>query len=223
MGLIREYFLKNADQNNLNSISYKLRNNRKILFLEFISKIKRPVKILDLGGSEYFWRNLNLINLDDIQILLVNTEYQDVENISNINFINKDVRDLSEYSDKEFDVVHSNSLIEHLSTFDEQKKLADEIQRIGRHYFIQTPNYYFPVEPHFLYPFFQFFSLKKKTELIQKKDLGWYMKQENMDDAEALAASIRLMKKSELKNIFKNPKIYSEKYFLFTKSFIVYN
>ncbi|MFZ1323246.1 MAG: class I SAM-dependent methyltransferase [Ignavibacteria bacterium] len=223
MGFVREYFLRNADQNNVNSISYKLRNKRKILFLEFISNLKRPVKILDLGGSEYFWRNLNLINLDDIQILLVNTEFQNVENFSNINFINKDVKDLSEYSDKEFDVVHSNSLIEHLNTFDEQKKLAAEIQRIGKHYFLQTPNYYFPLEPHFLYPFFQFFSHKKKTELIQKKDMGWYKKQENLDDAEALADSIRLMKKSELKNIFKNSKIHSEKYFLFTKSFIVYN
>ena len=138
MGFVREYFLRNADQNNVNSISYKLRNKRKILFLEFISNLKRPVKILDLGGSEYFWRNLNLINLDDIQILLVNTEFQNVENFSNINFINKDVKDLSEYSDKEFDVVHSNSLIEHLNTFDEQKKLAAEIQRIGKHYFLQT-------------------------------------------------------------------------------------
>lgn len=223
MGFVREYFLKNADQNNVNSVSYKLRNRRKILFLEFISNLKRPVKILDLGGSEYFWRNLNLINLNDIQILLLNTEFQDVKNFSNIDFINKDVRDLSEFSDNEFDVVHSNSLIEHLSTYDEQKKLAAEIQRIGKNYFIQTPNYYFPVEPHFLYPFFQFFSKEKKIALIQKKDLGWYKKQENMDKAEALASSIRLMKKSELENIFKNPKIHSEKYFLFTKSFIVYN
>ncbi|MBS1518260.1 MAG: class I SAM-dependent methyltransferase [Bacteroidetes bacterium] len=222
-GIFREYFLKNADQNNINSISYRLRNKRKEIFLEFISKFERPVRILDLGGSGYFWKNLNLVNLDDLRILLVNTEFQDVEKYSNIEFINKDVRDLSAYGDKEFDLVHSNSLIEHLGKKEEQKKLAEEIQRIGRHYFIQTPNYYFPVEPHFMFPFFQFLPLKSRAGLLMKHNLGWFEKKENISEAEELAKSIRLLKKSELKEFFSGAEIYSEKYFLFTKSFIVYN
>ncbi|MBK8980849.1 MAG: class I SAM-dependent methyltransferase [Ignavibacteria bacterium] len=222
-GLINDFFLKNADQNNINSISYKLRNKRKELFLKFIIDIPKPLRILDLGGSEYFWRNLNLVNLNDLRILLVNTEFQDVNKYSNMDFLEKDVKDLSEFGDKEFDIVHSNSLIEHISSAGDQKKLAEEIVRIGKHYFIQTPNYFFPFEPHFMFPFFQFLPHKKKVDMIMKKDLGWYKRETDFRKADELASSVRLLKKKELKNYFKGAKIYSEKYFLFTKSFIVYN
>ncbi len=222
-GLINNFFLNNADQNNVNSISYKLRNKRKEIFLKFILDIPKPIRILDLGGSEYYWRNLNLVNLNDLRILLVNTEFQDVSKYSNIDFLKRDVRDLSDFGDKEFDVVHSNSLIEHISSAADQKKLAEEIVRIGKHYFIQTPNYYFPFEPHFMFPFFQFLPQSKKADMIMKKDLGWYKRETDFRKADELASSVRLLKKKELKKYFKGAKIYCEKYFLFTKSFIVYN
>jgi len=200
-GMINKFFLKNADQNNVNSISYKLRNKRKELFLKFILDIPKPLRILDLGGSEYFWRNLNLVNLNDLRILLVNTEFQDVSKYSNMDYLERDVRDLSDFGDKEFDVVHSNSLIEHISNADDQKKLAEEIVRIGKHYFIQTPNYYFPFEPHFMFPFFQFLPHKKKVDMIMKKDLGWYNRETDFRKADELASSVRLLKK-RVKELF---------------------
>ena len=53
-----------------------------------------------------------------------------------------------------YDIVHSNSVIEHLYNFENQKKMASEIIRVGQKYIVQTPNKYFFLEPHYLASFF---------------------------------------------------------------------
>ncbi|MCY7360774.1 MAG: class I SAM-dependent methyltransferase, partial [Ignavibacteria bacterium] len=184
---------------------------------------RKPLKILDLGGSDYYWQSLNFTDNENYKIEILNIENQNTENFKNISFLKKDVRDLSFIEDKEYDLIYSNSLIEHLNNFDEQKKLAKEIQRTGKKYFIQTPNYYFPVEPHFLFPFFQFLSVDMKTKLISNFNLGWFEKQTDIVKARELANSIKLLKEKELKEIFPGCKIYKEKYFSLNKSFIAYN
>lgn len=216
------YLLYNANQNNENSIAYKLRRERLRFFKDFIKDLERPLKILDLGGSDYHWRNTDIVNDKDFHITIVNTESQNLDGIRNISFLKRDVNDLSFFDDKEYELVYSNSLIEHINDFKKQKRLASEIVRIGKHYFVQTPNYYFPIEPHFLYPFYQFKSDDAKTNLLMKRKTGWFEKQTDEAEARKLATSIRLLKKSELEEIFPGSNIYSEKYFLLTKSFIVY-
>ncbi len=222
-GKLRSYLLYNANQNHKDSVSYRLRKKRFEFFSEFCSKLKKPVSILDLGGSDYHWRNSRFRDNKNFHITIVNTEQQNIKDLRNLSFIKKDVRDLTYFDDKEFDLIYSNSLFEHINSFDEQKKLAGEISRIGKHYFIQTPNYYFPIEPHFLFPFFQFLPVSWKTKLIKKYDLGWYKKQKDEDKARELAESVRLLKKGELKQMFPGGKIYFEKYFLLNKSFIIYS
>ena len=220
---LRSYLLYNANQNNKDSISGILRKKRFAFFAGFCSKLKKPVSIIDLGGSDYHWRNSRFRDNLNFHITIVNTEQQNINDIRNLCFIKKDIRDLKFFDNREFDIVYSNSLFEHINNFDEQKILASEIQRIGKHYFIQTPNYYFPVEPHFLFPFFQFMSEGMKKKLIMKMDLGWYKKQDDEKKAAELAQSIRLLKKSELMKMFPHGKLYKEKYFLLNKSFIIYS
>ena len=222
-GKLRSYLLYNANQNHKDSVSYRLRKKRFEFFSEFCSKLKKPVKILDLGGSDYHWRNSRFRDNKNFHITIVNTELQNIKDISNMSFIKKDVRDLDYFDDIEFDLVYSNSLFEHINNFEEQKKLAGEIQRIGKHYFIQTPNYYFPLEPHFLFPFFQFMPESIRTKLIMKYDLGWFKKQVDESKARELASSVRLLRKSELKKMFPGGKIFTEKYLLLNKSFIIYS
>lgn len=53
--------------------------------------------------------------------------------------------------------------------------------------------------------------------------MGWYYKLENKNEAEKLVDETRLMKLSELKKLFPYGKIYKEKYFCLTKSFIICN
>lgn len=220
---MKSYLLSNANQKNGKSISSKLRKKRLEFFSKFCEPLEKPIRILDLGGSDYHWRDSDFKDNNNYHVTIVNNEIQDTKDFRNFCFIKRDVRELKIFDDKDYDIVYSNSLLEHLNAFGEQKKLAEEIIRIGKHYFIQTPNYYFPVEPHFLFPFFQYLSDDMKTKLVLKYNLGWFKKAENESKAYELATSIRLLKKNELKEIFPDCRIYSEKYFLLNKSFIIYN
>ena len=144
---------------------------------------------------------------------------------SKYNFIKTTVgdgRDLSRFKEKEFDIVFSNSVIEHLKTYKDQERMAKEVRRVGERYFVQTPNYYFPIEPHFLFPFFQFLLISFRVFLLSHFDLGWYKKAVSHEQAVETANEIRLLKLREFKSLFPDADIYKEKLFGLTKSFIAY-
>jgi SAM-dependent methyltransferase len=56
------------------------------------------------------------------------------------------------FGDGEFDLAYSSSLIEHLPPAGRQS-FSREIMRVGRGWYVQTPAWSFPVEPHALLPF----------------------------------------------------------------------
>ncbi len=219
---IRSGLLHNANQTNDRSLSAEMRKVRLRFFKKFTDNLSKPLRILDVGGSDYHWRNSDFINNKNFYITIVNTELQNVKEFRNMSFIKRDVEDLGIFDNQEYDIVYSNSLLEHLNTFDKQMSVADEIQRIGKHYFVQTPNYYFPIEPHFLFPFFQFMPDPLKTKLIMRYRLGWFEKEKDEYKAKEIALSIRLLKEKELLKLFPGANIYFEKYLLMNKSFIAY-
>lgn len=81
---------------------------------------------------------------------------------------------MSLFRNEEFDVVFSNSVIEHLGEYPQQRRMADEVRRAGKRYFLQTPNRYFPLEPHFFFPFFQFLPVSVRVWLLSRFHLGWH-------------------------------------------------
>ncbi len=56
------------------------------------------------------------------------------------------------FADREFDLVYCSSVIEHVPP-SRRAAFAAEVRRVGRGWFVQTPAYSFPVEPHALLPF----------------------------------------------------------------------
>jgi 2-polyprenyl-3-methyl-5-hydroxy-6-metoxy-1,4-benzoquinol methylase len=129
---------------------------------------------------------------------------------------------MKQFAAQEFDVVFSNSVIEHVGSYEDQRRMAKEIKRVGKRYFVQTPNLYFPIEPHFVFPFFQFLPQSVKVWLISHFALGWYGKVTDIEKANELASEIRLLSKKEFLNLFANAKIVEEKFLGLTKSFIAY-
>ncbi len=212
-----KFLKKYTNVNDTNSLSNKFRRKRFYLFNQLIEKHKSPVKIIDLGGTQEFWENMGLVS-NNIDVTILN-----IDNITvrypNFKFIQMDVRNLNVFKDKEFDIVFSNSLIEHIGNFVEKKQIAEEILRIGKSFFIQTPNYYFPLEPHFLVPFFQFFPLKIKVFLLRHFNLGWYSKLDKKE-AEKIVKETNLLRYKNVKLLFPDAVIIKEKYLGFTKSFI---
>lgn len=203
----------------------KFREDRFILFNNKINKLTKPIDILDIGGTYKFWENMGFVkklNPDNgITITLFNLKKEKVHHSSFISF-EGNATDLSEYSDNQYDIVFSNSVIEHLFTYENQIKMANEIMRVGKNYFIQTPNKYFPIEPHYFFPFFQFmsFSMKKMFMMKTKFVLGKYHDEKSVQRAHE---EIRLLSRKELEKLFMNGIIHREKILGFTKSFMVMN
>jgi hypothetical protein len=118
--------------------------------------------------------------------------------------------------------VFSNSVIEHLYTYENQVKMADEIQRVGRKYFIQTPNKYFPIEAHYAIPFAQYLPKSLLLFLLTKTRLSRMTKWKK-EDAKQYLDEIRLLSEKEMKRLFPGSKILKEKSLGFVKSFTAHN
>jgi ubiquinone/menaquinone biosynthesis C-methylase UbiE len=134
-----------------------------------------------------------------------------------------DARDLSQFADHEFDVVFSNSVIEHVGSVGDQQKMANEIRRVGRFYFVQTPNRGFPLEPHFMFPFFQFLPVSCRAKLLQKFNLGWIARVPEFQNAKLVVQSIRLLTRRDLEQLFPEAEIFEERFLGLTKSFVAYS
>jgi 2-polyprenyl-3-methyl-5-hydroxy-6-metoxy-1,4-benzoquinol methylase len=214
--------LKNlADFKREDSLALKMRRKRITIFKDLISHLFKPIKILDVGGTETFWERLEFQGNKDIEVTLINLKKIETHH-SNFHSVCGDARDMIEFDDKKFDIVFSNSVIEHVGGYNDQRQMAKEVQRIGKRYFLQTPNFYFPIEPHFLFPCYQFFPLELKIFLLRNFDLGWRKKTKDRDTAIRIINSIRLLKKRELRELFPGATIQEEHLWGFTFSFIIH-
>ncbi len=198
------------------------REKRFELFLKLLDTVNvTEISILDVGGTVFFWKNAFSGFGRKTRMTVLNLMTQESDD-NNVVSVTGDARDMRSFKDNQFDVVFSNSVIEHLGTYEDQKRMAQEIRRVGRNYFIQTPNYYFPVEAHFLFPFFQFLPVQFKIFLLIHFDLGYFKKMPSRNDALKTIQEIRLLRTGELKELFPDGVIIKEKFFGFTKSFMVY-
>jgi SAM-dependent methyltransferase len=66
-------------------------------------------------------------------------------------FVRADASEGLPFSDGEFDLVYCSSVIEHVAP-ERRAAFAAEIRRAGRGWFVQTPAFSFPIEPHSLLP-----------------------------------------------------------------------
>jgi 2-polyprenyl-3-methyl-5-hydroxy-6-metoxy-1,4-benzoquinol methylase len=113
------------------------------------------------------------------------------------------------FRDGEFEVAFSNSVIEHVPP-ELQRAFANEIRRVARRYFVQTPNRYFPIEPHYQLPFFQFLPKRARRALNRRFQLGWQPK--------GHWEEITLLSARDLRRLFPDAEIRSERIFGLTKS-----
>ncbi|OEK06754.1 class I SAM-dependent methyltransferase [Roseivirga misakiensis] len=211
-----------AISENKNSLGSKFRQKRFRYFLKLLSSVESdPIRILDVGGKESFWVLNQFHQRKDVQITLLNLEASDLK-YDNFSSVRGDATDLSEYAENSFDLVFSNSVIEHLHSFENQIKMAKECQRVGIKHFIQTPNRYFFMEPHYLLPFFQFLPKKLQYFILTKTKVS-RLKKWNASFARQYIDEIRLMSKSEMSKLFPGSILYREKFLWMSKSFTAHN
>jgi ubiquinone/menaquinone biosynthesis C-methylase UbiE len=210
-----------ADNSSGASLATRMRRARFALFLSLLRKLNEPVRILDIGGTQGFWNLMAGEDELDATVTLLNIEHQPVTSGKFVSEVG-DARRMPQFGDRSFDVVFSNSVIEHVGSYADQRSMAREVMRIGRRYFVQTPNKRFPVEPHFLFPFFQYLPVAVRAQLTHRFDVGWYQRFESLGDARREVESIQLLTRRKFVALFPGAKIYSEKFFGLTKSFVAY-
>jgi len=214
-------FLKANDYSNPSYIGSRFRKKRFQFFEEKIKKMEKPITILDIGGTAGFWINESYHKRDDIMITVLNLRAEE-RRYPNIKVVEGDACDLSMYEDNAFDIAFSNSLIEHLYTKESQVKMANEAMRVGRYHFIQTPNRYFPIEPHFKFPFFQFLPKAIKVFLQTRTSLINGVRYDR-EYAENIVEEIRLLSRKEMQELFPKSSLYVERFLGLAKSFVFYN
>ncbi len=176
--------------------------------------------ILDVGGTQTFWEQVGALNTEKT-IVLYNVKESLVSHPA-FSAMTGDACAMHQFSTQQFDFVFSNSVIEHVGTYEQQKQMAQEVQRVGRRYYVQTPYRYFPIEPHVLIPFFQFFPLPLRIFLLVHVGSPWGWKLKDEQEAATYLQSIRLLTQRELCALFPDAHIYQEKFLGFTKSLIAY-
>jgi len=211
---------KMVDNRDQRSLAVQFRRRRFAFFQSLLSHLERPVRILDVGGIETYWKMMELNAGDQVFITLLNLT-QTAVSFPNVTSIAGDARAIMA-EDASFDVVFSNSVIEHVGTYQDQLQMSKEVRRVGKRYFVQTPNKYFPLEPHFLFPLFQFLPINIRVLLLQNFRLGWFSKTPDKVKAREIVETIRLLDKREFLSLFPNAQIYEEKIFGMTKSFVAY-
>jgi Methyltransferase domain len=209
-----------ADCDDDDSLSNRMRSRRFEMFDRITASLERPLSILDIGGTNEFWAQRGWAGRDDVTITTVNLA-QEAQVHANIHPLVADATDLSDFDDKSFDVAFSNSVIEHLFTAEAQEAMARETRRVARAYWVQTPNYWFPMEPHFLVPGWQWLPEPARVAAIRRVRLGWRGPVQDVDAAREQVREIRLMRRSELARMFPGATLRPERFGGLVKSWIV--
>jgi len=137
--------------------------------------LERNITILDIGGRPDYWENVGLANVREILVLNNDpAELNRTETASVFKYAIGDARNLSDYKDKSIDLVHSNSVIEHVGAWPEMCAMANEARRVGVSGWVQTPAWEFPIEPHFQLPFLHWFGSPVRRAALAFSP--WYRK-----------------------------------------------
>ena len=206
-----------ADRRDPRSLSAWFRQRRSRHLRALLESLPRPLRVLDVGGGSAFWEQMAI---DGVDVVLVNLDPQETK--PGFAFLQLDARDLSSLADRAFDVVVSNSVIEHVGTVDDQRAVAGEIRRVGLRYYVQTPNRRFPVDPHYLIPLFHLLPRSIQVWLLRHFDIGWLTRAPSREEAERIIDSIRLLTAQDLRALFPDGTLWRERFLGLTKSLVIY-
>ena len=118
-----------------------------------------------------------------------------------------------------YDLVFSNSLLEHVGGHGPRQSLAREIRALAPRHWVQTPYRYFPVEPHWLFPMLQFLPLSARAKAAARWPLA-HSRPENAAQAMAEVQWTELIGLAEMRAYFPESTIHRERMAGLTKSIV---
>ena len=221
--ILKNYLI---DYNSNNSMVSKFRTKRIAPMMELIeaASIKYgSVNIVDIGGTEHYWNIVSREFLDrhKVTITIVNLPgFESQTNHGPFIFVAADGCNLSAFDNGAFHIAHSNSVIEHVGDWARKVQFATELSRVAKQYFIQTPNYWFPIEPHCMFPFIHWLPKPILVSLVASFKLGNWERAQSIDEAVRIVESARLVDKKMFQALFKDATIITERFIFLPKSFV---
>jgi hypothetical protein len=216
-GRLRDALIESS---NPRSLAGRARSRRWTRFIEVFGDIG-GFRVLDLGGTLDSWekspslpRELTLLNLD-----VPPSETQ--VNGCTVRHVVGDACALpAEVALESFDLVFSNSVIEHVGGHHRRTAFADNVRSAAPRYWIQTPYRYFPIEPHFAFPAAQFLPLAARAQLPRRWPLG-FCHADNRDTAIELAQEIELLSITDMRTYFPDAEVVLERISGIPKSIVM--
>jgi Methyltransferase domain len=175
------------------------------------------MSVIDLGGRVDAWLRAPV---RPASVHVVNLEPSPEEIPAWIRTDQADACSLpSRISDSSYDLVFSNSVIEHLGGHAQRMRFADAVHKLASRHWVQTPYRYFPIEPHWLFPGFQFLPLAVRAEVSQRWPLAHTRSQSKGEGIRA-AVSVELLSRTEMAFYFPDSTVRFERLLGVVKSLI---
>ena len=188
--------------------------SRRMQRLVCLFGITAQTRVLDVGGEINIWLSLPIRP----RITFLNLSAARVGS-SEVDYVVGDGR-LLPFEDKSFDLVFSNSVIEHLGDFASQQLFAKEAVRVGIRYCVQTPNRWFPIDPHLFTPLIHFLPQSWQRRLVRNFTTWGLVTRPTQEQCDELLQEVRLLGYREFKGLFPNAEIYRERFLGLTKSLV---
>lgn len=177
-------------------------------------------RILDIGGEPDYWDDVaDILEGRRWRVTFVNLTTFSVDE-TRFTSLAGDACDLSALEDMSFDVVHSNSVIEHVGRWSDMQAMAREVRRLAPIYFVQTPYFWFPIEPHCATAFFHWMPELVRLSMLMRRPRGHWGKAPDVDTAMGQIHSNVLLDYRMLTTLFPDATIYRERFLGLTKSLI---
>lgn len=174
--------------------------------------VSTNTKVLDMGGGAFNWTFLN-----ERPRLTILDVYEHGNKAEWASYVVGDGCHTT-FASGSFDIVFSNSVIEHVGGVERQKQFAAECMRCGKAYFVQTPNKWFPFDTHTLMPFAHWLPQRWFRKLIPLSPRFVFFHSDPGDREDF--ARMRLLSKRDLQDLFPEAEIMEEKFLGITKSLI---
>jgi SAM-dependent methyltransferase len=206
-----------------NSVVSRFRVQRFGLFKPIIDQVladKDTCRILDLGGTPDYWEELGVeLDWNRVSVCALNVTPSEMTH-SGIKPMVGDARNVSGFHDLSFDIVHSNSVIEHVGRWDDMASMAREVRRLAPRYFVQTPYFWFPIEPHARFPLLHWMPESWRYRILLKRTCGFWKQRPDVGEATKAIQSALLLDKRQMQFLFPDAEIIAEKFFGLPKSLV---
>jgi hypothetical protein len=216
-------FQDHSNPNSLVSRFRKARARRIVALIERIHAEKGECRIIDLGGEAGYWAlfDREMLKAKGVHVTLVNPgAIEDADDAALFTVVNDDACSLAQFADNSFDLAHSNSVIEHVGDWVRMEAFAKECRRLAPRYYVQTPYFWFPIEPHYSAPFFHWRSEQSRARALMKRSHGFAERCATVGEAMRDVQYARLLDKTQFRFLFPDATHYDEVVLGLTKSII---